>query len=43
MKKRASQFGELHQLKLNIVVRHDDIGKNIHMTQPAGFVAANLV
>ena len=30
MKKRGSQVGELEQLKLKVVVLHDDIDKDIH-------------
>jgi len=43
VKKREFQVGELDQLKLKTVVLHDDRDKEIHMTQPAGFVAADLV
>ena len=40
VKKRESQIGELNKLKLKVVVLHDDIGKEVHMTQPVGFIAA---
>jgi len=42
VKKRESQIGELDKLKLKAVVLYDRIGKEVHMTQPVGFVAANL-
>jgi len=42
MKKCGSQVGELDQLKLKVVILHDGIGKEIYMTQPVGFVTADL-
>jgi len=42
VKKRGSQISELDQLKLKIVILHDGIGKEIHLTQPVEFVAAEL-
>jgi len=43
MKKHGSQVAELDQLKLKVIILHDDIGKEIHMTQPVGFGPADLV
>jgi len=44
MKRCESQIGELYKLKyLMVVVVHDCIGKEVHTTQPVGFVAADLV
>ena len=34
VKKHESQVGKLNQLKLKIVVLHDDHDDEIHMTQP---------
>ena len=41
MKKHESQVGNRDKLK--IVVLHNDIGKEVHMTQPARFTAEDLV
>ena len=43
MKKRGSQIDKLDQLKLKIVILYDGIIKKIYMTEPIGFVAANLI
>jgi len=43
VKKRGSQVGELNQLKLKIIVLHDDRDDEIYMTQSVSFVAADLV
>ena len=43
MKKHESQVGEHDKLKLKVVVLHDGIGKEVHMTQPAWFVVEDLV
>ena len=47
MKKRESQsrstVGDLERLKLKVVVLHDSIGKEIHMTQLVGFVTTDMV
>ena len=43
VKKRGSQIGELDKLKLKIVVPHDGTGKEVHMTQPTGFITADSV
>ena len=43
MKKPEFQVSELDQLKLKIVILHDDCDDEIHMTQPVGFVAADLI
>ena len=43
MKKCEFQVGELDQLKLKIVILHDDRDDETHMTQPVGFVAADLI
>ena len=42
VKKRESQIGELDKLKLKVIVLHDDIGKEIHMTQPVRFLLLEL-
>ena len=42
MKKRESQIGELDKLNLKVVILHDGIGKEVHIIQPIGFIAANL-
>ena len=39
VKKRGSQIGESDQLKLNVVILHDVIGKEIHKTHPVVFTA----
>ena len=41
MKKREPQIGELDKLKFDVL--HDGIGKEIHITQPVGFVATDSV
>ena len=43
MKKHESQVGECDKLKLKVVIPHDDIGKEIHMTQPVRFAAEDLI
>ena len=43
MKKHEFQVGEVDQLKLKTVVLHDDCDDKIHMTQPVGFVIADLI
>jgi len=43
VKKHESQADELGQLKLKIVILHDDRDDEIHMTQPVGFIAADLI
>jgi len=43
VKKCESQIGELDKLKLKVVVPYEGIGKEIHMTQSVGFVAADSV
>ena len=43
VKNRGSQVGEFDQLKLKTVLLHDDLDKEIHMTQPIGFVPADLI
>jgi len=43
VKKHASQIGEIDKLKLKAVVLYGGIGKEVHMTQPVGFVATNSV
>ena len=39
MKKREYQIGQLDKLKLKAVILRNGIGKEVHMTQPVGFVA----
>ena len=43
MKKHESQIGELDKLKLKVIVLHNKIGKEVYMTQPVGFIAANSI
>ena len=43
MKKYESQIAELDKLKLKVVVLHNDIDKEVHMTHLAQFVAADSV
>ena len=43
MKKHEFQIGERDNLKLKVVFLHDDIGKEVHMTQPIRFAAEDLV
>jgi len=43
VKKCRSQVSELDQLKLKIVILHDNRDEEIHMTQLVRFVAADLV
>jgi len=43
VKKHESQIGELDNLKLKVVVLHNGIDKEVHMTQPVEVVAANSI
>ena len=43
MKKYGSEVSELDQLKLKIVILHNNHGDEIHMTQLVEFVTANLI
>ena len=43
MKKHESKLDKRDKLKLKVVVLHDGIGKELHMTQPVRFAAENLV
>jgi len=43
VKKHESHVDKLDQLKLKIVVLHDDRDEEIHMSQPVEFVSANLI
>ena len=43
MKKYESQVDELDQLKLKTVVLYDNRDEEIHMTQPVGYIAADLI
>ena len=43
MKKHESQVGERDKLKLKVVILHDGIGKEVHMTQPVRLAAEDLV
>jgi len=43
VKNHESEVGSLDQLKLKTFFLHDDRNKEIHMTQPIGFVAAESV
>jgi len=42
MKKHESQVGERDKLKLKVIVLHDDIGKELHMTQSVRCAAKDL-
>ena len=42
-KKHESQVGKCNKLKLMVVVLHDGIGKEVHMTQAVQFAAKDLV
>ena len=37
------QVSELDKLKLKVIILHDGIGKEVHMTHPVMFVAADTV
>ena len=43
MKRRGSQVGLLDQLELKTDVLHYDRDGETYMTQPVGFIAANLL
>jgi len=43
VKKYEFQVGERDKLKLKVVVLHDGIGKEVHMTQPVQFAVEDLV
>ena len=43
VKKHESQIGKRDKLKLKVVVLHDGVGKEVHMTQSVRFAAENLV
>ena len=43
VKKHESQVGERDKLELKVVVLHDSIGKQVHMTQLVRFTAKDLV
>jgi len=43
VKKHESQVGEHDKLKLNVVVLHDGVSKEVHMTQPVRFTVEDLV
>jgi len=43
VKKHESQVGEHDKLKLKVVILHDGIGKEVHMTQPVRFATKDLV
>jgi len=43
VKKHESQVGDHDKLKLKAVVLHDDIGKEVHMTQQVWFATEDLV
>jgi len=42
VKKRESRIGELDKFTLKAVL-HDDIDKEVYMTQPVGFIVADSV
>ena len=43
MKKYETQVDEGDKIKLKVVLLHDGIGKEVHMTQPVQFAAEDLV
>jgi len=43
VKKHESQVGEHGKLKLKVVVLHDGIGKQVHMTHQVRFAAEDLI
>ena len=43
MKKHESKLGECDKFKLKVVVLHNGIGKEVHMTQLVRFAAEDLV
>ena len=43
MKKHISQVGKRDKLKLKVIILHDGIDKEVHMTQPARFATEDLV
>ena len=43
VKKHESQVCECDKPKLKVVVLHDGIGKEVHMTQPVRFLVGDLV
>ena len=43
MKKHESQVGNYDKLKLKAIILHDDIGKEIHMTQPVRLAAEDSI
>ena len=38
-----SAVGEIDKLKFKVVVLHDGIGKEVHMTQPFRLIATDLI
>jgi len=42
VKKHESQISELDKLKLKVIILHDGIGKEVHMTQPVRSVVTDL-
>ena len=40
---RVQKVGKRDKLKLKVIVLHDGIGKEVHMTQPVWFAAKDLV
>ena len=38
-----TQIGELDKLNLKAITLHGGISKEVHMTQPVGFIVADLV
>jgi len=43
VKKHESQVGECDKLRLKVIVLHDGISKEVHITQPDRFTAKDLV
>ena len=43
MKKLESQIDKLDKLKLKVIVLHDSIGKEVHMTQVVEFIAVDSI
>jgi len=43
VKKLESQIDKLEKLKLKVIVLHDSIGKEVHMTQVVEFITVDSI
>jgi len=43
VKKHESQVGDRDKSKLKVIVLYDSIVKEVHLTQPVGFAAKDLI